>query len=99
MVDYLNRQGWTPQGGWSGQQETTSVNVIMHTSEFIGGNLAEHVLTTSGLWVACVVEVDGMDCVEGNADCTLFDQCADCTDRGRERDAAGWLLLHQEVSQ
>jgi hypothetical protein len=61
MIDYLKRQGWDPERGWSGQQGTTMDDVIMHTSEFIGGSLAEHILDTPGYWVACTVPVEDKD--------------------------------------
>lgn len=39
--------GWTGQYGYHGAQ--------MHSSEFIGGALAAHILETPGLWVAVTV--------------------------------------------
>lgn len=53
MVDYLKRQGWEPERGWSSQQGAKGSDVVMHCSEFVGGKLAEHILSTPGLWVVC----------------------------------------------
>lgn len=61
MVDYLERQGWSPASGWSSQQGTKGDEVIMHVSEFVGGNLAEHIVSTPGYWVVCSVEVEDPD--------------------------------------
>lgn len=97
MMDYLNRQGWTAERGWSGQDSGKDDGPIMHNSEFVGGSLAEHILTTPGYWVVSAVEVDKMECVEGNDGCTLHNQCSDCTDRGRERECAGWVVMHREA--
>jgi hypothetical protein len=59
--EQLRSQGWEPEGGWSNQQGTKSDDYTMHDSEFIGGSLAEHILTTPGYWVACEVRTDEDD--------------------------------------
>lgn len=58
MAESIRKQGWEPQGGWSGQQGTTSEDYTMHDAEFVGGNLAEHIIGTPGLWVVCEVRTD-----------------------------------------
>jgi len=99
MVDSLRSEGWEPEGGWSGQQGTKADDVIMHVSEFIGGRLAEHILSTPGYWVACAVDVDSLDCPEGVKGCTLDDRCEHCEDNGREREPAGWVVMHKEIPE
>ena len=74
----------------------------MHTSEFIGGALAEHIISTPGYWVACAVDVDSEVCPNGSPTCKLSDPCVICTDETgeqREREAAGWVILHREASE
>lgn len=99
IVD-LERQGWTVETGWTGQHGNHKGNPVMHTSEFIGGSLAEHILTTPGQWVACSVEVESEECPNGSPTCILSDLCATCEDgtgRDRERECAGWLVAHRNV--
>lgn len=43
---------WTLLSGWSGQYNYGGPS--MHASEFVGGRLAEHVLSTPGYWVTVV---------------------------------------------
>jgi hypothetical protein len=45
--------GWSAEFGWSGQNSGSYNGPFMHDSEFIGGNLAEHILASPGYWVAC----------------------------------------------
>lgn len=49
-------QGWTLLTGWSGQFRYSGP--CMHQSEYVGGRLAEHVLSTPGFWVVVVVTED-----------------------------------------
>jgi hypothetical protein len=58
MIDYLKRQGWDAQRGWSGQYGTTGEDVIMHVSEFVGGSLARHILDSPGFWTVCSVDTE-----------------------------------------
>lgn len=53
FVADMARVGWSVESGWSGQNSGRYNGVIMHDSEFIGGGLAEHILSTPGYWVAC----------------------------------------------
>lgn len=46
MVADLKRQGWDVESGWTGQHGYHGP--LMHTSEFIGGRLAEHITATPG---------------------------------------------------
>jgi hypothetical protein len=50
----MARVGWSVESGWSGQNSGRYSGPVMHDSEFVGGSLAEHILTTPGYWVACV---------------------------------------------
>ena len=50
-------EGWTLLTGWTGQHGYNGA--VMHSSEYVGGALAEHVLSTPGLWVALAVEHEG----------------------------------------
>jgi hypothetical protein len=63
FIDDMARSGWTVETGWSGQNSGRYNGPIMHDSEFIGGSLAEHILTTPGYWVACEAKTldDGED--------------------------------------
>lgn len=57
VIGVREHAGWEILRGWSGQVGG-SRTWIMHPSEFIGGNLADYVLDTPGLWAA--VEVSGL---------------------------------------
>lgn len=100
LIADLERQGWTAETGWTGQYGDHKTSPVMHTSEFIGGSLAEHIVTTPGYWVACAVDVDSEVCPNDSPTCKLSDPCVICTDGtgdDRERDTAGWVLLHHPV--
>lgn len=51
--------GWSLMDGWSGQYGYSGP--MMHQSEFIGGRMADHILTTPGLYVALVDYCDDDD--------------------------------------
>lgn len=46
--------GWELMNGYSGQQSYRGP--VMHPSEFIGGSMADDILSTPGLYVAVVVK-------------------------------------------
>lgn len=107
MVEDVRRQGWELESGWTGQYSYNGVG--MHASEFIGGGLAEHILTTPGYWVACLVMLaDG----DGDADSWVVahrelehpDDCLFCAG-GQEaweheyRSCKGSGCEHGEVSE
>lgn len=48
--------GWTLESGRTGQYGYSGV--CMHSSEFVGGGLAEDILATPGYWVTVVVYED-----------------------------------------
>ena len=48
--------GWTLETGWTGQYSYHGP--CMHSSEYIGGRLARHILETPGYWVAVIVNED-----------------------------------------
>lgn len=57
MMERVEDQGWELVTGWTNQY--LYHGSIMHASEYIGGNLAEHILETPGYYV--VVAVETMD--------------------------------------
>lgn len=82
MIDFVKRDtGWALLTGWS----RGGGLAIMHPSEFIGGQLADHVRETPGYWVAVSVELhpgeDDPEYKDGNG----------------ESDTAGWALAYREV--
>lgn len=84
MVESIERQGWSVLKGWSRQYLTRADDPIMHTSEFIGGRIEEHIRETPGYWVACSVALhpgeDDPEYEDGNG----------------ESETAGWILCHRE---
>lgn len=102
LIADLERAGWTVETGWTGQYGNHKDDPVMHVSEFIGGRLAEHIIGTPGYWVACAVEVDSEVCPNDSPTCKLSDPCVICTDGSgeqRERDMAGWVILHREPQE
>lgn len=53
----IERAGWEVLDGWSGQYKYSGP--IMHASEYIGGDLADHIRETPGYWVWTTVEFIG----------------------------------------
>ena len=47
------RAGWTLETGWTGQYGYSGP--CMHASEYVGGGLAEHILSTPGYWVVVMI--------------------------------------------
>jgi hypothetical protein len=54
--EQAERQGWQLLTGWTGQHGYRGL--VMHPSEYVGGNLAEHILGRPGDYVAVTVETD-----------------------------------------
>lgn len=54
MISELRSHGWELLTGWTGQYSYNGP--IMHPSEYVGGRLAEHILSTPGLYVVVAVE-------------------------------------------
>lgn len=54
MISELRSHGWELLTGWTGQYSYNGP--IMHPSEYVGGRLAEHILSTPGLYVVVTVE-------------------------------------------
>lgn len=101
LIGHLRAQGWEPELGWTGQYGDHSRNPVMHTSEFIGGPLAKHIVSTPGYWVCCPVYVDSEVCPNESKTCKLSDPCVICYDgtgEDREQVCAGWLVAHREAS-
>ena len=96
--------GWEALTGYTGQYSYNGA--VMHASEFIGGKLADDILSTPGTYVVTVVSVHcvcephetrrggfghGVYCVtEQNAYCNF-----ECTCDSDE--PAGWAVLRQVV--
>ena len=98
LIADLERQGWTAEVGWTGQYGNHKDDPVMHESEFIGGALAEHIISTPGYWVACAVDVDSEVCPNDSDSCKLSDPCVLCYDgtgEDRERECAGWVVVHR----
>lgn len=55
-IEAARAQGWEILAGWSGQYSYHGL--CMHSSEFIGGNLAKHIQETPGLWAAITVDTE-----------------------------------------
>ncbi|MFB7858822.1 hypothetical protein [Rhodococcus qingshengii] len=55
MIRHAKSQGWDILTGWTSQYGYSGP--LMHSSEYIGGKLAEHILETPGLWVALPAEI------------------------------------------
>jgi hypothetical protein len=55
-IEQARRQGWQLLTGWTGQYGYRGP--VMHSSEFVGGALAEHILETPGTYVVTAVETD-----------------------------------------
>lgn len=56
FIRQAESQGWTLLTGWTGQY--LYHGVVMHSSEYVGGSLAEHILDTPGLYAIISVETD-----------------------------------------
>lgn len=98
----MERQGWAPEYGWSGQNSGKYNGPFMHESEFIGGGLAEHILSTPGYWAACAVYVESEECPNGSPTCKLSDPCVICYDgtgEAREQVPAGWVVMHRDAPE
>lgn len=54
MISELRSHGWELLTGWTGQYSYNGP--IMHPSEYVGGRLAEHILSTPGLYAVVAVE-------------------------------------------
>lgn len=50
---------WFLETGWTGQYRYSGP--CMHSSEYIGGAMAEYILETPGYWVALIVQEDDFD--------------------------------------
>lgn len=77
----VSGDGWTLESGWTGQYSYHGP--VMHDSEFVGGALAEHILSTPGYWVAVVV-TGSCECGTGDDD-----ECDGVTD-------VGWAVAFRE---
>ena len=58
-ADYVGRselQGWRLLSGWTGQYGYRGIG--MHTSEFVGGGLAEHIIANPGTYVVIDIQTD-----------------------------------------
>lgn len=97
--DYVReaeREGWSLLSGYTGQYGYSGV--LLHSSEFIGGGLAEHILTNPGLYVAMVAECDPEECGcgwEEECECQSEEECTcACT---CETEPAGWAVAFRPM--
>lgn len=78
--------GWEPIRGYSGQYfptaEGRAKNFIMHNSEFIGGRLADDILSRPGIYVVVVATWDPDEEDDDDDGETLIE---------------GWAVLYQEA--
>lgn len=100
MVQHIESQGWYVEMGWTRQYSYSGP--LMHTSEFVGGSLMEHILETPGLWCALPVDIESEECPNsGGDDCKLSAPCAMCeTGTGHDRESVpvGWIVVHRELT-
>lgn len=75
--------GWELMNGYSGQQSYSGP--VMHPSEFIGGRMADDILSTPGLYVAVVVSDD--------EECQAY--CPEDCDG--EHEPAGWAVARKDI--
>jgi len=55
-IDEVKRQGWDLLTGWTGQYSYHGP--IMHSSEYVGGHLEDHIRETPGFYAVITVECD-----------------------------------------
>lgn len=55
MVEYVRSQGWELMTGYTGQYSYSGP--VMHSSEYIGGRIAEAILSEPGIYVSLAVEI------------------------------------------
>lgn len=75
---------WELMSGWA--LDGGGRDVIMHPSQYIGGDLAREIMATPGYWVAVMVQPDNGEEAEGWAVAWREPQCARC-EAGLIRDA------------
>jgi hypothetical protein len=56
LIEDAGAQGWTLLAGWTGQSGYNGP--VMHPSEFVGGQLEDHIRETPGLYVAVVIDTE-----------------------------------------
>lgn len=83
-------RGWTRQYSYNGP--------VMHNSEFIGGNLAEHIRETPGYYVVLAVDHIGT----GETECEgcgaeSGEWCPDNCEGERESLLEGWVVAFREL--
>ena len=100
MVKTVKRDtGWDVLTGWA----LGGGVAIMHNSQYIGGDLEEHIKETPGLWAIASIEMHPRHCEAGDdgmpcADYTAREKC-EHADGARESEAAGWALIHKEIAE
>lgn len=98
MVAEVKRDGgWDVLTGWA----MGGGLAIMHTSQYVGGRLAEHILETPGLWSCVAVDIMPPTCEVGESGmpCADFEAREECAhvEGPRESAGVGWALVHREV--
>ena len=96
-TERIKSAGWEPERGWTGQHGYAGP--VMHPSEFVGGELADHIAATPGLWVAVAVEcLPDRDIPADEADDHDRENCEACRDADHDCgvEPAGWAVLYRE---
>lgn len=92
--------GWRALTGWA---DDGSLFIFRPGRQYLGRYLEEHILETPGLWSCVSVEMyppkceagaDGMPCAEYDA----HERC-EHADYPAESQAAGWALVHKEITE
>lgn len=87
LDDEINDDAWRLITGWSGQYMYHGPT--MHNSEYVGGDLAQHILNTPGYWVAIESWHSCEECHGGDPD------CESCETDGMTGE--GWGLAFREA--
>ena len=83
MTAHAKGSGWDILSGWA----MGGGLAIMHTSQYIGGTLVDHIRETPGYWVACMVEIHPGE----------SDPEHESNGGPGESDAVGWIVAHRET--
>lgn len=77
------RDSWELLSGFTGQYGYNGV--VLHQSEFIGGGLADHILSTPGYYVAVTVECEGPE--------------NDRDENENSEEPAGWVVAYRAIEE
>ena len=77
------RDSWELLSGFTGQHDYNGV--VLHQSEYIGGGLADYILSTPGYYVAVVVECEGPE--------------NDPDENENSEEPAGWVVAYRPIKE